>query len=180
MSTAGKVLVVLVMLVAAVWIVLASAVTEWNKSGTEQVAKLKEQVEGNERQLAEVTRKVALLKADIALEQRAMAEQLAVTRALQADLQKARSETIEIASRVKLQVASSQETARQAAATKDYRIKEKTQENEARLAAEGEVERLKQEHARLVDQLNQLQDKFKATVESNRKLLGRLKATRAS
>ena len=42
MSTAGKVLVVLVLLVAPVWIVMVSTVAQLNKNAGEQVAKLEE------------------------------------------------------------------------------------------------------------------------------------------
>lgn len=180
MSTAGKVLVVLVMLVAAIWTVLASGVAELNKSGSEQVAKQKDQVTSLEQQVAKATRDLALLKDEIALKQEETDQQLRVIRVQQADLQKARSETIEIASRVKLQVALMQESLKRAEATKDLRHKEHSQEVEAKAAAEREVETLKQEHAELVDQLDQLRSKFKATVESNRQLLARLKATKSS
>jgi chromosome segregation ATPase len=180
MSTAGKVLVVLVMLVAAIWTVLASGVAELNKSGGDQVAQLNEKVAATEKELAAATRKLAQLKDQIALEQEAMKDHLAVIRAQKADLEKARSETIEIATRVKFQVAAMQEAVKRAETTKEFRQNELSQEVEAKAAAERTVEQLKQEHAELTEQLNQLRSKFKSTLDSNRQLLGRLKATKSS
>jgi len=110
----------------------------------------------------------------------AMAEQLAMLRAHHADLQKSRSETMEIAARAKLQVASVQEQAKLAEAARDVRAAEKTRVIEAKAAAEAEVEKLKQEHAQLVDQLEKLRHDFKATVDANRKLVDRIRAKRAS
>jgi chromosome segregation ATPase len=180
MPTAGKVLAVLVLLVVPIWIVLISGVAELNKSGGSQVASLKKQVEQLDADLAKMEKDLAGLKDNITNEQRAMTEQLAVIRSHQADLQKARSEMIEYATRAKLQLASMQEAAKQAEAVRELRTNEKTQEIAAKAAAEAEVEKLKQDHAELVDQLDKLRNEFKATVDSNRRLLGRLKSARSS
>jgi chromosome segregation ATPase len=176
MPTPGKVLVVLVMLLAPVWVILVSAVAQLNMSGGEQVGKLKQQVESLEKQVSDARRQVVALKDQITLAQVAMDEDLAVIRARQADLQKARSETIEMATRAKLQVASTQEAAKQAEATRDLRTTEKMQEIAAKEAAEKEVEALKQAHAESVEQLDKLRSEFKATIDSNRKLVERLKS----
>jgi chromosome segregation ATPase len=180
MSTAGKILVVLVLLLAPVWLVLVSGVAELNRSGGEQVAKLKAQVAKLEQEIAATQRGIAEVKGQIALEQAAMAEGLVRIRAQEADLRRARSETLEIASRVKYQLESMQEAARRAEATRDLRTVEKKQETDLKARAEAEVERLKQEHASLVDQLEKLRNQFKSTVDENRKLVDRLKTARSS
>jgi chromosome segregation ATPase len=169
-----------VLLIVPVWIVLISGVAELNKSGGAQVANLKTQVDQLEADLAKMEKGLVDLKDDITLEQKAMNDQLEVIRAHQADLQKARSETIEFASRVKLQLAAMQEAAKQSEAARDLRTTEKTQEIAAKAAAESEVEKLKRDHAELVDQLDKLRDQFKATADANRQLVGRLKSARAS
>jgi len=180
MSTPGKVLVVLVMLLAPVWMILIAAVAELNKSGGSQIASLKTQVETLEKQVSDARKQLDALKAQIGLAQVAMANDLAVIRSRQADLQKARSETLEMASRVKFQVESTQEAAKQAEATRDLRATEKTQEIASKESIEKEVEKLKQEHAEAVEHLDKLRNAFKATLESNRKLLARLRTTKSS
>jgi len=180
MSTAGKVLVVLVLLVAPVWIVMVSTVAQLNMNAGASLAALKTQVATLENDVSTMTRDVVKLKDQIAHEQEAMSQQLAVTRAHQADLQKARSEWIEIASRDNYQVAAMQEAAKRAVATRDLRAAERVQETEAKKAAEDEVEKLQQEHAQLTEQLDKLRGEFKATVDENRKLMARLKAKKPS
>ena len=104
MATPGKVLVVLVLLFVPIWMILAAGVAELNKSGGQQISTLKSQVEKLEKDVVDAQREIVGLKDRIALEQEAMTEQLAVYRSRQTDLQKARSETVEIATRDKLQV----------------------------------------------------------------------------
>ncbi len=180
MSTAGKVLVVLVLLVAPVWIVMVSTVAELNKNAGAQLAGLEKNVETLETEVATLKKNVVSLKDQIALEQEAMNQQLAATRAQQSDLQHARSEWIEIASRERFQVAAMQEAAKRAEATRDLRAAEKVQETAAKQAAEAEVEKLQQEHAQLTEQLDKLRGEFKATLDGNRKLMARLKARKPS
>jgi chromosome segregation ATPase len=180
MSTAGKVLVVLVLLVAPIWILMASTVAQLNMNAGASLAALKTKVATLENDFSTMTRDVVKLKDQIAHEQEAMSQQLAVTRAHQADLQKARSEWIEIASRDNYQVAAMQEAAKRAEATRDLRAAEKVQETAAMQAAEAEVEKLQQDHAQLTEQLDKLRGDFKATVDENRKLMARLKAKKPS
>jgi hypothetical protein len=133
-----------------------------------------------EKEVDTMRKSVVDLKDQIKFDQVERAEQLAVLRSHQADLQKARTETLEIASRAKFQVASYQETAKQAAADRDLRVTEKMEEIAAKAAVEAEVEKLKQEHASLVEQLDKLRNDFKSTLDANQKLVNRLKGGRSS
>ena len=67
-----------------------------------------------------------------------------------------------------------------AEATRDLRAAEKAAEIQAKADAEAEVEKLKQEHAALVEQLGKLRDDFKSTVDANRKAVARLKSASRS
>jgi chromosome segregation ATPase len=180
MSTAGKVLVVLVLLVAPVWIVMVSTVAQLNKNAGAALAGLEKTVANLETEVATMTKNVVSLKDQISLEQEAMNQQLAASRARQAGLQKLRSEWSEISSREANQVAAMQEAAKRAEATRDLRAAERVQEAAAKQAAEAEVEKLQQEHAQLTEQLDKLRGEFKATVDENRKLMARLKAQKPS
>jgi hypothetical protein len=180
MPTSGKVLVVLVLLVLPVWIVLVSAVAQLNKNAGENVARLQKSVENLENEFATLKKNITGLKDQISLEQHAMTEQLTLLRAQQSNLQKMRSEWLENSSRAKYEVGGMQETSKRAEANRDLRSTERMQEIAAMQAAEAQVEKLKQEHARLSEQLEKLQGDFKATVDGNRKLLEKLKAKKAS
>jgi hypothetical protein len=180
MSTPGKVLVVLVLLLAPVWIIMISAVAQLNKNAGEQVESLKKNVNALENQVSAAEKEIVGLRDKIALEQEAMADHLAMIRAHKSDLEKSRSEWIENVTRYRFDLASRQETAKRAEATRDLRLAEKMQETEAKKATEAEVEQLKQEHAQLVEQLDKLRSDFKATLESNQKGVERLKGKKAS
>jgi myosin protein heavy chain len=180
MSTAGKVLVVLVLLVVPIWVVLVSTVAQLNKNAGEQVATLEKSVENLKTELATLRKNMVGLKDQIALEQDAMTQQVTLLRSQQSDLQKARSEWVENVSRARYEVAGMQETAKEAEATRDRRAAEKMQEIAAKQAVEAEVQRLKQEHAQLSEQLDKLRGDFKTTVDTNRKLVDQIKAKKQS
>ena len=61
MSTAGKVLSVLVTLLAAVWVVLAAGVTQLNRNGASAVEKAQQQLVQVEKDVAKVKHDVAAL-----------------------------------------------------------------------------------------------------------------------
>jgi len=180
MSTAGKVLVVLVMLVVPIWVTLVSAVAETNKTWGEQVQKLEGQVKKLQEDVKAARQDLVATKDQISRDQVAMAERIAMLRSRKVDVEKRLSETIEIATRLKLRLKATQDEIKQAEATRDLRAAEKTAEIAAKAAAEAEVEQLKQEHVTLVGELKQLRDQFKSTVDSNRKIVKRLQAARSS
>jgi len=174
MSTAGKVLVVLVSLLTLVWIVLIATVAQLNKNGTKAVRDLETQVAKLEQDVAANQKSLESLKDQISREQTTTGQELAVIQSRQTELERARTELLETASRVKYQVAEIEAAVKTAQLDRDQRVAEKKAETEARDAARAEVAQLKIEHSRLSDQLTQLRNKFKATVEENRRLVDRL------
>jgi cell division protein FtsB len=180
MSTPGKVLVVLVLLITPVWVMMVSGVAQLNKNWGKQVDDLKKQVKTLEDDVVAMRKSVVDLKDTISLEQVTMADEIAALRSHAADLQKTRTDALEYASRAQLQRAATEEQAKAAESTRDLRVTEHKEEIAAKAAAEAEVENLKQEHATLTEQLDKLRDDFKKTVESNRRLVARLKGRRSS
>lgn len=174
MSTAGKVLVVIVLIMVPIWMVLFSGVTELNKSGTQAVEKLRDQVVKLEEDVARTEREVKALKDQIDLEQTTRGHETAVLRARQSDAEKARAELIEMQTRVKNQVADIEAALKNAQASREMREAEKKAEIKAKADAETDVKRLMAEHAELTDQLEKLRADFKETLESNRELAARL------
>src|SRR5690242_19451225 len=105
MSTTGKVLTVLVMLVAAVWVLLSAAVTELNRNGTKAVAELKKKVADLEVSVAKSARDIDVLLEQTHQEQLVTQNDMTTLQARISDLEKARTNWVETASRVKLQLA---------------------------------------------------------------------------
>jgi len=143
MSTAGKVLSVLVVLVTVAWVFLTAAVSQLNHNGTRAVNDLKVQVAKLETEVTKAARDLDRAKEDWHLDQTATQKRLTVLQARQSDLEKSRSAVQEIATRVTLQVADAETIAKSSAADREQRIAEKKAETEALAKARAEVEQLK-------------------------------------
>jgi chromosome segregation ATPase len=174
MSTAGKVLIVLILLLLPIWIIMFSAVAELNKNGTQAVRDLKDKVVKLEEDVAKNEHDILVLKDSISLEQRAMGEQITVLRSRQADAEKARSELTEMQKRVKYQLAGIETALKNAQSTREARDAEKKTVTQEIASAEDEVKKLQEEHADLTAEHERLRSEFKETLESNRAMADRL------
>src|SRR4051794_19667549 len=104
MSTAGKVLVVLVLLVVPVWIVLVSAVARLNTVWTKELQKQEKLVDQLEQDVAANTKKIAELKDQISVEQFETGEHANVLRSKLTDVERGKAETLQIQTAVKVQL----------------------------------------------------------------------------
>lgn len=174
MSTAGKVLSVLVILVAIAWMFLTAAVSQLNHNGAEAVEQLKKQVEKLDNDVLTATRDLQKAKDDWTQDQIATQDTLTVLQARQSDLEKARSVVQEIKTRVDLQLADAETIAKASATNLEQRIAEKKNETENLARLKADVEQLKAERTELVNRLTELREKFKATLQENRTLTERV------
>jgi chromosome segregation ATPase len=167
MSTAGKVLVVLVMLMMAGWMVLLSAVTQLNKNYGEVFAKNQKQLDDVTAEVAKVTEQIATTINKAHQEQ---ADAIRDLREIQGRITAAeRHQASTNASLARLKFQAALATAKTALET---RIAEETQANEAKAAKLAEIEQAKARNADLRDQLGKLQDEFKQLLTENAKALG--------
>jgi hypothetical protein len=171
MSTAGKVLSVLVMLVAAVWLLLSAAVTQLNRNGARAVLDLQKQVAQLETDFQKARADLRGLKDATTLEQAQTQSQLNLLLQKQADAEKVRSQVKEILTRVQLQVQDVEANVERSQTLSSERTAEREAETKAKAEAEAEVEKLKGENAELLEKLTGLREKFKATWELNRSLV---------
>lgn len=175
MSTAGKVLTVLVMLVAVVWVMLSATVAELNRNGTRAVAKLEEQVGKLEIQVKEAERSLDNLKEATHTEQVKTQNDLTTLQARLSDVEKERSEYKETSARVQLQLNDAETLLKNGTAESDQRQKTKDDETKALADARAGVEKLKASNAELLARLTGLRDTFKAMLQENKSLVDRLK-----
>ena len=174
MSTPGKVLVVLVTLTSLVWIVMVASVAQINNTGSQKLANLTQQVEKFQVDVAQAQRQIEALKDQIGQAQVEMGLDLATIQSHQVALEKVRSDAIEMATRAQLQLADFQASVEKGQTARDQREAEKQAAIQAKAEAEAEVERLASEHSRLTEQMTELSDQFRSTLESNRRLIDRL------
>ena len=174
MSTAGKVLVVLVLLLLPVWIILVSTVATLNMEWTQALAKQKQQIETLESDVAKNQRAIAELQDKITLEQLATEEEQTVLRSRLADVERAKAEAIELLTGVKVQLATLNEAVAKAKIAREDRNKEQMNETAGLAAARTSVDELKAANSELLNELTQLRNEFKSLLESNKTVVERM------
>ena len=180
MSTAGKVLSVVVALLAAVWVLLAAGVTQLNRNGTKAVEALKTQITQVEGQVVKARRDIATLTDQAYLLRLQNQNTLAALHAAQTEKEKARSQVLEIATRVKLQSDNVKATLEASKADNENRLAEREAETKAKAEAEALVEKLKAENGEKLATLTSLRDKFRAALQANKENVRKIRQAGAS
>jgi chromosome segregation ATPase len=173
MSTAGKVLVVLVLLTSLVWIVLASGVAQLNTNGNTRLHDLAVQVEKLQTDFKQTQDEIASLRDQTSSIQEDVDREVTVLRAHQSDVEKARSQIQEMLARVQYQLATVKETIEKAKTALNDRIAEQASEQQALAQAKSEVEDLKGKNGELLSQLSTLRKNFESVYHSNVESLGK-------
>ncbi|MCA1684620.1 MAG: hypothetical protein LC745_01265 [Planctomycetia bacterium] len=174
MSTAGKVLAVLVMLMAVVWVFLTAAATQLNRNGASAVEGLKKDVEKLEADVTAAEHDIRKTKDEWDQDQVTTQKRLTVLAARQSDVEKDRSRSQETLTRVTFQLAQEEANVKASEGRLAQNIADKKSETEALASARADVERLKAERAEMVARLNELRGRFKSVLSENRSLVQRL------
>jgi len=167
MSTAGKVLVVLILLTSLVWMLLTAGVAQLNRNGnqalivlTEKVAKLQDDVKKTQGKIVRVKDQTHVL-------QEKMDRELAVINARQNDVQRLASNVSENLSRVRYELATVQQTVQNAEQDRTERAAEVVADQKALDAARNEVKSLNATDEQLRKRLTSLRNEFKKTLNRN-------------
>jgi len=169
MSTAGKVLIVLVMLLLPVWILLVSAVAQLNKNGGQAVAAEQKKYASLETQFRESKELARKTRDEHSLLTTTAGEDVAVLRAKQSGLESIRSSVLEDQSRKQIALGHMQAALKNAETDREHRIKEKAQMITDKSDMEKEVQQLMAVTTELTNQLEKLRNDFKSTYEQNKK-----------
>ena len=166
MSTAGKVLVVLSMLASIAWPILGAGVTQLNRNGNKALIDLAGRVTKLEDDLKTTQDETAKVKDETVLVQEQMVRDLAVTGSRQTNMERVKSNIREILSQVQYQLATLQETVKNAEQTAQQRAAEKVAEQKTLDAAKAEVETLKVQNSELMNRLTSLRNELKTTLKA--------------
>jgi chromosome segregation ATPase len=172
MSTAGKVLVVLIMLASLVWMVLLAGVTQLNRNGNQALIELNNKVEKLTDDVQSTRVKIVEIKDQTGVLQKQMDKELTVIRSRQLDVERISSNIKEILARVQYQLATLGETVKNAEAAAKQRADEKVAEQKALDDARADVQTVKGQNQELMDRLTGLRNEFKATLKTNASLVG--------
>lgn len=169
MSTAGKVLVVLILLASLVWIVLTAGVTQLNRNGNQALITLNKRVTDLDEKLKQTQVEIARTKDQTVVLQEQMDTELAVLNSRQNDVQRSSSAIREILSRIQYELATVQATVQAAEQERKERYAEKDAETKALAQARADVETLKATDKSMRERLDGLRREFKTTFDTNRK-----------
>jgi chromosome segregation ATPase len=174
MSTAGKVLAVLFLLVSLVWIVLAAGVSRLNTNANTKLHELTVEVEKLGATLQETQHDIATLLDQTSQNQEQMDREFTALRAEQAEVEKSRSQIQENLSRIQNQFATVEETIKSAQAALEFRNTDLQDETKALADAKSEVQTRMDDSTKLMARLTALRKDFQRTYDANLEMLGKL------
>jgi chromosome segregation ATPase len=172
MSTAGKVLIVLVILASLGWMALTAGIAQLNKNGNQRLEDLAKNLEKAQADLREAKLQTLSLRASTAVTQEKVDREIELLRARLSALEKAHSQIVENLTRTEYQLAEVEETIKGAQASLENRTAERRDEEQALADLRKEVKELEAEDGRLLAQLQTLRQRFDSTYHSNLEMLG--------
>jgi chromosome segregation ATPase len=179
MSTAGKVLVVLVALATIGWVVLVSMVATLNRNYGQEMDRLKGQIAKLDEEIGATRTSVYQTLDMIRHEQERKDRELTVLRTRISDLNEQEAEGQEALTRIQLQIDQVKKASVDAEADRQNRLAQKAETEKAIAEARAEVDTLKTSVDGLVARLSKLQNDFIETMKANRALLQQLKGRSA-
>lgn len=177
MSTAGKVLVVLVMLMTFVWIVLSAGVARLNTNANTRLHELTMQVEELQGKVKQTQEDIASLRSQTSQTQEKIDREFALLRARQSDLERARSQIADTLSAVKYELEIVQGTLKSAQTALEHRNTEQQDETKELAQERSQVQELIADSSKLRDRLAALRKEFQTSYHANIEMLGKASKT---
>lgn len=175
MSTAGKVLVGVVMLALIAWIVLFSLVYELNTNWGKELDRLTAQVQKLDQDAKDQAIALENTLAELSREQIQRDTDVEVLRGLLSDAEKIATQNQEATERVRLQVAGLETAQRDAVERVQHRVEQKAQTQKELATAEATVKTLQGQVQGQLQELSTLRDNFLQTMEENRTMIERMR-----
>jgi chromosome segregation ATPase len=172
MSTAGKVLAVLVMLMSLVWMILSAGVSQLNTNGNQKLHDLAEQVEKLQDDVEKAQDDIDALKSSASSVQEQLDHEVTVLHARQSDHEKDRSQIRESLARWQYQLATVQETIDRAKTALQHRIEEYQTGEQVLAKSKSDVKELTDRSGELMNQLLALRKEFQSAYHANVESLG--------
>jgi chromosome segregation ATPase len=167
MSTAGKVLSVLILVASLVWVTLAAGVDQLDRNANRALVDLRGKVVKLQDDIKDTQDLVAQTKDQTTLMQEEMDRGLAVIFARQNDVQRNASTIRELLTRVQYELTTVQHTVETAEKARNERAAERVQEQRDLDQVTAEVADLKAKDAELRARLQSLRDEFRKTFALN-------------
>jgi chromosome segregation ATPase len=167
MSTAGKVLTVLILLVMMAWLVVLSGVIQLNVNWEEKIGKQQTQLDNLQKDTEETAGKILKVTEQARLKQDETDRELRELLGRIATAERRQSDTLEKLTRVKTQVADYLAAVEQAEKNKATREAEYAQGEADLVKKKEDIAKAQAMNSELRDQLARLQDDFKRLLAEN-------------
>jgi predicted nucleic acid-binding Zn-ribbon protein len=173
MSTAGKVLIVLVMLMTFVWVVLGAGVARVNTNANTRLHELTQEVEKLEAKAKDARDEVSSLLTQTSQTQEKIDREYIVLRAQQSDLERARSQASHTLSGVKYELEIVEGTGKGAQTDLEHRTAEHQEESKLLEKQRADVQELIASCNKQRDLLASLRKEFDSKYHANIEMLGK-------
>lgn len=173
MSTAGKVLVVLIMLTAIGCLILAGGVAQLNANANQRLQKLAADLEKTQADLETTKQDIASYRDQTTVAQEKIDREIAALRSQQTDLERTRSQISDTLSRLQYDLSTVNATIAAARESLQNRVTEFDAETTAMADLRRHVQSLKATNEELVGRLTTLRKTFKETHQKNIGMLGK-------
>ncbi len=167
MSTAGKVLISLIMVMALVWIAATAGVDQLNRNGNSQLIKLREQIADLSEKVKKTQHDIVETKDLITLQQEKTDREITRLRSNQLEVERSRSQTTEILEQVKIELANLQDTLKNANLADQRRTAEGEEEKKNIQVLQTELTGLKATNKQMIDRIVELREKFRVAYRAN-------------
>jgi chromosome segregation ATPase len=173
MSTAGKVLIVLLMLLTIVWVVLSAGVSRINTNANTKVDALVKEIEKLQGEVKETEDEIASVLVQTSQAQEKTDRERTILRSKQTDVERARSQISDTLSAIKYELEIVEGTAKSAQTDLENRTAEHQEESKNLEKNQAENQELMALCGKLRDQLASLRNDFKAKYHANLEALGK-------
>ena len=175
MSTAGKVLVVLIMLTAIACMILAGGVAQLNYNANQKLQQLTDDLEKTEAAIETTKLDIASYRDQTTVAQEKIDRQIAALRSQQTDLERTRSQISDTLSRLQYDLASVNDVIARSKDSLQHRVNEFDAEQKAMADLRRDVQSLRSNNNQLMGRLKSLRDDFQKTYHNNVEMLGKRK-----
>jgi chromosome segregation ATPase len=173
MSTAGKVLIVLVMLSAIVCLIMSAGIVQLNANGNERLEKLATELAKTREDVESAKRDIIAVRDQTTLAQETIDRDIGALNAQINDLERTRSQIVDMLARVTYEKGTVDSTIEGAKTSIQTRNVEFDAEEKAMADLRRNVQSLKANNNQLMGRLQSLRDQFQKSYHNNVEMLGK-------
>jgi chromosome segregation ATPase len=173
MSTAGKVLVVLIMLTAIGCLILAGGVAQLNTNANQKLQQLTADLEKTQAAIETTRQDIKSHRDQTTIAQEKIDREITALRSQQTDLERSRSQISDTLSRLQYDLGTVNATIAAARESLQNRVTEFDNEQTAMAELRRHVQSLQAHNSELMGRLKSLRDQFRDTHHKNLEMLGK-------